>query len=123
MTVKTEVSPSSDAELGVDELEDFDSQHVTLAQALEQANLARDTVVEIKGEMLAELERFRAAMRHELKARKNKFDLHDAFLFAGLTASATGIAVAFHWAYSLIFVGGIFVALSLITLFRTPVKT
>lgn len=125
MQGKTEDLPSS-SEAGVfdvEELRDFDSQHVTLAQAIEQAQIAVETSTKIKGEMVEELERFRAAMRRELKERRIKPDLlHDLFAFLGLCLVAGGIAVAFHWAYSLIVVGAIVLSLSLIPLFRPSVK-
>jgi hypothetical protein len=121
MIEKTEDLPSF-KELDVDELKRLDSQNVTLARAIEEARTARDATIEIKGEMVAELERFRAAMRHEFKERKRKLDLHDILLLAGLTMTSIGIAVASHWAYSLIVAGGVFVSLSLIALFRPPVK-
>ncbi len=117
MNEKTEGSQFSE-----DELKRLDSNQVTLARALEEANAAREITIKIKGEMIEELERFRAAMRNELRARKRKIDLHDVFLLLGLGVSGTGIAVAFHWAYSLIMVGCVFITLSLVTLFRSPVK-
>jgi hypothetical protein len=105
------------------ELKEYDSQHVTLARAIEDANAARDTVLKVQSEMIEELERFRAAMRHELKERKRKLDLHDILLLFGLSAAAGGIAVAFHWAYSLIAVGAFLTILSLVPWFRPAVKT
>jgi hypothetical protein len=120
MSLKIEDSPSSD--VPIDPGDDLDSQNVTLARALEESNRVLDTVLGIKQDMLDELERFRTAMRHELKARKRKIDLHDVLLFGGLVLAATGIAFAFHWSYSLIAIGGTLVALSLIALFRPTVK-
>lgn len=124
MTEKIVDSQSFDkaGELDLEELHALDSQHVTLAQAIEQAQFAMETTLKIKGEMVAELERFRAAMRRELKGSRIKPDLlRDLFAFLGLAGIAGGIAVAFHWSYSLIVVGFILLALSLIPLFGQKV--
>ncbi len=56
MNSKTEDSPSSSSSGKV--ADDLDSQNVTLARALEEANRVHEAVLGIKKEMLAELERF-----------------------------------------------------------------
>lgn len=99
-----------------------DSKHVTLARALEEASASREACLEIKNEMLGELELFRSAMRQELKVRKKKFDLYDGGIFGGLVMLGLGLAVAFHWAYSLIVVGCFFVAVSIVPLVKGSVK-
>ncbi len=120
MTEKTEVLPSFD---GIDfDDGELDTEHITLARAIEEARTARDSTLELKREIEAELKVFRDAMSRELRARKRKIDLQDALLFLGLGAASTGIAVAFHWAYSLIFVGSTFMTLSFIPFLRTPIK-
>jgi len=119
MTEKTEESQFSDetGKLDLEELRSLDSQNVTLAQAIEQAQLAMETTLTIKGEIVDEIERFRAAMRRELKGSRLKPDLvRDIFAFLGLGSAAFGIAIAFHWSYSLIVVGFTLFALSLIPL-------
>ena len=121
MNEKTADSPSSNeaGELDLEALKALDSRHVTLAQAIEEAQLAREATLKIKSEMIDELERFRAAMRRELKGSRLKPDLlRDLFGFLGLAGIASGVAVAFHWSYSLIVVGFILFALSLIPLLR-----
>lgn len=115
MTVKTAASKFSDA--------DSVEGGVTLAIAVEATRNDREAVQAVKAEMLTELERFRSAMRHEMKARKRKVDAHDALLAGGLLSVAVGVAVAFHWAYSLIITGGVFITLALTPLLRpAPVK-
>lgn len=100
-----------------------DERHVTLAIALEEARSARDTSLKVKNEMLAELERFRLEVRSELKARKRKLDAHDYLAVVGLGMLAGGVAVAFHWAYSLIIVGTTVMGIAIVPLMRRPVKT
>ena len=122
MTEKTVGSQSSDKarELDLEELRALDSQHVTLAQAIEQSQVTLETTLKIKAEVIDEIERFRAAMRSELKGQRIKPDvLRDVFGFLGLAMMAGGISVAFHWSYALIVVGGVLLALSLVPLFRT----
>jgi type II secretory pathway pseudopilin PulG len=125
MTENKEESRFSDkaGELDLEELKRLDAQHVTLAQAIEQAQLAQETTLKIKGEVIEELERFRAAMASDFKGQWIKPDrLRDLFAFGGIGTIAVGIAVAFHWSYSLIAIGAILLTLSLIPLFRTTVN-
>jgi hypothetical protein len=110
-------------ELDLEELRRLDTEHVTLAQAVEQSQLAMETTIKIKGEMVEELERFRSAMRSELKGQWLKPDiLRDIIAFLGFCGMAGGIAVAFHWSYSLIVIGALLTALSVIPLLRQTVK-
>jgi hypothetical protein len=119
MTVKTEASKSS----SVDELDELDdSKHVTLALALEEARAAREGSLKIYNDMIGEMERFRAAVRQDLKARKRKFDIYDLLIGSGLAMLSGGIAVAFHWAYSLIVVGAFLVAFPIVPMLRGNIK-
>lgn len=121
MTAKTAGSSFSE-ELELD-LDDLGAADVTLARALEEARAAREACVQIKGELFGELERFRAAMRLELKARKSRVDVEDALMVGGLVLTSIGIAVAFHWAYSLIVVGCALSSISVFPFLRRPLKT
>lgn len=116
MTEKTADSLYSDLDL------EDEMQHVTLARALEESSAARDTCLQIKNDLLGELERFRIAMRAEYKARNQKLDLNDWLMVAGLSFTSLGIAVAFHWAYSLIVIGSVLVSVSALPLLRRPFK-
>ena len=122
MTVKTAGSSFSE-ELDDLELEGYASQGATLARALEEARASRDACLQIKNETFAELERFRAAMIPELKARKQKFDLEDGLMAGGLALASIGIAVAFHWSYSLIVIGLALSSISVFPFLRRPLKT
>lgn len=118
MTAKTEASRSFDA--GSEELEGVwdSSSNVTLARALEDALSARDATFRYRNEIMEELERFRAAVREDLgivRAKKRRFDVQDALAALGVVFLSAGIAVAFHWAYSLIVVGLAFTALGVLT--------
>jgi len=121
MTAKTEASRFSDAYAGEEAYEyppEGDGAHVTLARALEDALAARDASFRYRNEIMEELERFRAAVREDLgivRAKKRRFDAQDALAALGVVCLSAGIAVAFHWAYSLIVVGLAFTALGVLT--------
>ncbi len=80
MTEKTEVLPSFD---GIDfDDGELDTEHITLARAIEEARTARDSTLELKREIEAELKVFRDAMSRELRARKRKIDLQETLSFS-----------------------------------------
>lgn len=123
MTAKIAVSKSSDFVAVAEDPER--QQQITLARALEDALSARDLSLRYRNEMMEELERFRAAMRLELqgvRARNRRFDARDALAGAGLLLASAGIAVAFHWAYSLIVVGTALAVLGILTSQRPPTR-
>ena len=123
MIEKTVESKSSDAEEREKAVALEDAQHVTLARALEEANTAREASIKIKGEMIEELELFRAAMREELKVpKKRKIDIHDGLIAGGLVLLSVGVAVAYHWSYALMVVGCFLVAVSIVPLVKGRVK-
>lgn len=122
MTEKVVALKSSERDLArepEDERGDYeDSAHVTLARALEEARAAREKTFELRNEVMGELERFRGAMRKELgemRAKNRKVDARDVVAAVGLAFMSGGIAVAFHWAYSLIVVGSVLSALGVLT--------
>ena len=119
MTGRVVALKSSELDLDQDERTAYeDSAHVTLARALEEARAAREKTFELRNEVVLELERFRAAMRKELgemRAQNRRVDSRDAVALVGLLLMSGGIAVAFHWAYSLIVVGGVLATLGVLT--------
>lgn len=110
MNAKAEVSKFSEDEL--------EPEHITLARALEESRENRDACERMRDDIFSELERFRVHLRNELKERKRKIDLRDGFMVAGLLMVAGGVAVAFHWAYSLIIMGIVLTILSVAPLLR-----
>lgn len=120
MTGKTEALRSFEA---VDSALD-DSRETTLARALDDALAARDATFRYRNEVMEELERFRLAVREDLKglqAAKRRFDARDLLAGSGLLMLAVGIAVAFHWAYALMAVGLSLATLGIVTSAQAPV--
>lgn len=95
-------------------------QHVTLARALEEAHSAKEATLALKNEILEELEMFRRAMREEVAERDRRFDAHDVLMVLGMAALCGGVAVAFHWAYSLMIGGVVVMSIALLPLVGRP---
>ena len=64
----------------------------TLAQAVEEMHMVRDQCLRLQGELEEDIDRFRAALRYELKERKRKLDLRDWTMIAGLAMALLGAA-------------------------------
>lgn len=92
------------------------SKYSELARLVDEAHAAREHCVRLRDEMIEELGRFRGMLRQEVKERKRKIDFRDVTMSFGLGLIAVGIAVATHWAYSMIAIGVILAGLSLFPL-------
>lgn len=108
MNVKAVDSPSSDL------LEADESQGVTLAIALEEARASKEACLKIYSDMMEEMDLFRLALKKQ-KEKKPVGEVDpDWPFFAGLALVSVGVAVRYHWAYSLIVVGIVLASLAIL---------
>jgi hypothetical protein len=119
------MSPSTIEKEEASKFSEDEERHITIAMAVETCQNEKNAVVAAREELFLEMERFRAAMRGEARAREARLDREDLLFVLGVAVIATGIAVAFHWAYSLIMIGTVCVGFSLAPLvpfLRRPTK-